>query len=439
MSKSQYYKELKIECENASNLDTPRIWFTAKNPLPLQLLKGDGETSTYNLDYEQIDDLFMMVMLIPLNIATYRMFHIAAFLPVRLIRECMPELSINGANSPFLNKLYYRFDGKNANGKLSASFLPMGGGGYGSIETTTVASRINAAWLLNYGSDIPESATDAYSYCAGWRYQNGVFTDIGASVGVIQDDVLPSGVLTNVQIIQRKDEFLEHLAKTYGLEWWEMAMQTKFCRVKDSAMKQKILDNLLLSFEVTSQVSYNSILRLWHFSPHIHSVCPFNTGTAAGYRAWCARIGYSQDSSNWFGFAGKLPAFVHCKYTSSNFLNTTIAQSTKYRLTFEDGFQQTINYKPGFVARDVIYKYMSNVNTGWTCYHADTNPTLGKEYVLRAPYSKKFQCVTGDIDFKSTITCADSIAMKSMVNLQVARKSMSEIHILNLEFPGVIL
>lgn len=438
MSKSQYYKELTIQCETVSNLDTPRIWFTAEKPLPLSLLRGNSETSTYDLDYEQIDDLLMLVMLIPLNIATYRMFHIAAFLPVSIIRECMPELSINGANSPFLNKLYYRFDGKNANGKLSASFLPMGGGGYGSIETATVASRINAAWLLNYGSDIPENDTKAYKYCAGWRYQNGVFTDINASVGVIQDDMLPSNVLTNNQIIQRKNEFLEHLAKTYDLSWWEMAMQTKYCRVKDPVMQQKVLDNILLSYEVTSQVSYNSIVRLWHFSPHIHSVCPFNTGTAAGYRAWCARINYPQDSSNWFGFAGKLPAFIHCKYTSSNFLNTNIAQSTKYRLTFEDGFQQTINYKPGFVDRAVIYKYMSNINTGWTGFYANTKPSLNTEYILRDPYSKELQQVTGDIDFKGAITCADSLAMKSMVNLKTAQNEMRNLPILNFEFSGVI-
>lgn len=91
-------------------------------------------------------------------------------------------------------------------------------------------------------------------------------------------------------------------------------------------------------------------------------------------------------------------------------------------------------------AADVsIPKYMCNFYSGWTLSNDNVNPNMNAEYIYRAAYSKRQQIITGDVDFKNTIECADSYVSKSMVNLGMAQKEALNIPILNIEYPGVIL
>ena len=435
MSKNPHYKEMVLQCLSGANLNGMRFWFTAENPLPLSLLQGTSETSTFLLDYEKIDDLLICVQAIPFQLAGYTIFHIGAFLPVWVIRETMPELSMQGANLTARNALYYRFDGKNANGKVSGNSLPMGGGGYGSYVNATPANRSNVAMLLNYRSEIPQDTIQAQAYCQGWHYSNGVFNDYtNSAVCYITDSNLPSAVITNAVILQNRYDYLEYMASTYDLAWWEMALQTQYSRVKEPTKQQLVLDNLLLTCNVSSQNSYNSNYRTYSFAPWCYSCMPLNI---AVMRCWFQRPNYPNDTSNFFGFYGKLPAYVHFKYTTSTMFDSA-AQITQMICDCEDGLRHDWNYIAGAVDRDKLYKYMCNKNTGWTGFYADTKPSLNTEYILRDPYSKKFQQVTGDIDFKSVITCADSLAMKSMVNLKTAQNEIRNLPILNFDFPGVI-
>lgn len=433
MSKSPHYKEMVLQCLSGANLNGMRFWFTAENPLPISLLQGTSETSTYLLDYDKIDDLMICVQIVPINTATYRIFHLAAFLPVWVIRETMPELSLNGANLTARNTLYYRFDGKNANGKVPASSLPMGGGGYGAYTNATLTSRINAAWLLNYESPIPQDDIQAMKFCKGWHYQNGVFNEYANSaIGYITDSNLPSAVITNAVILQNRYDYMEYMATTYDLAWWEMALQTQYSRVKDATKCQLVLDNLLLTCNVSSQNSHTSAYRTYNITPQFYAVSPLNM---AVMRGWVQRPNYN-DTSNFFGFYGKLPAYVHFKYTTSAMFDSA-NQITQMICDCEDGLRHDWNYIPNAVDRDKLYKYMCNKNTGWTGYSKDTSLNMSAEYIIRDAYSKELQHITGDIDFKNTITCADSLAMKSMVNLKTAQNEIHNLPILNSEFPGV--
>ena len=431
---SKHYKEMLLQCLSGGNLNGMRFWLTAKNPLPISLLQGTSETSTFLLDYDKIDDLMLCVQITPINKQTFRIFHLAAFLPVWVIRETMPELSMNGCNLAARNTLYYRFDGKNVNGKVAADMLPMGGGGYGSLATATVTSRINAAWLLNYESPIPQDDIQAIKYCKGWHYQNGVFSEFAdSSVGYITDTNLPSGVLGAAVINANRRDYMEYMATTYDLAWWEMALQTQYSRVKDATKRQLVLDNLLLTCNVSSQNSYSSSYRLYSFTPQFYAVAPFSI---AVMRCWLQRPNYPNDTSNFFGFYGKLPAYVHLKYTTSNMFNSA-AQITQMICDCEDGLRHDWNYIPGAVDRDKLYRYMCNKNTGWAEYK-NTSPNMDNEYIIRDAYSSQKQLITGDIDFKSTITCPDNYAPKAMVSKGLAQKELADVSILNLNYPGVI-
>lgn len=435
-----HYKEMTLKVLSGPSLNGLRFWFTAEKPLPLSLLQGTSETSTYFLDYDKIDDLLICVQIIPFNTATYRIFHLAAFLPVWLIRETMPELSMNGCTLAFQNKFYYRFDGKNANGKVSPIQLPMGGGGYGAYTNATLASRINAAWLLNYESPIPQNDTQAMKYCRGWHYQNGVFNEwANSAIGYITDLNLPNNVIVNAVILQNKRDYFEYMATTYDLAWWEMALQTQYSRIRDSALRQKVLDNLLLTCNVSSQNSHTSTYRTYNITPHCYAVSPLNCGALQA--AWLQRPNYPNDTGNFFAFYGKLPAYAHFKLTTSNlYVNqASITQGiTQMQAQFEDGLSHDWSPVTGYRDIDKIYKYMSNKNTGWTSASDVISPNMDSEYIMRAAYSKAMQEVTSDIDFKSAISCPDSFAQKSMLNFKTAQNELRNLTILNFEFPGVI-
>lgn len=431
-----HFKEMLLQCNSGANLNGMRFWFTAENPLPLSLLQGAGsETSTYALDYDLIDDLLLCVQIIPFNKEVYRIFHLGAFLPVWLIREIMPELSMNGCNLTFQNKLYYRFDGKNANGKVTPNLLPMGGGGYGSYNNATIANRINAAWLLNYESPIPQDDVSAASYTRGWHYQNGIFNEWAQSaIGYITDLNLPNSVIANAVIYQNRRDYMEYIATTYDLNWWDMALQTQYSRIKDATIRQRVLDNLLITCNVSSQNSYNSGYRTYNITPQFYAVSPLNMGAIRG---WLQRIGNSADTGNFFGFYGKLPAYCHFKLTTSNCYDS--ANNIQRMLAdFENGAHHEWDVMEGNVDRTVLYKYMSNKITGWTGANDDVKPNLNSEYILRGAYSKPMQQVTGDINFQSAITCPDTYAAGGMVNLQTAQKQIHDVPILNFEYPGVI-
>lgn len=435
MPRSPHYKEMFLQCLSGASLNGMRFWFTAENPLPISLLQGTSETSTYLLDYDKIDDLMLCVQIVPINIATYRIFHLAAFLPVWVIRETMPELSLNGANLTARNTLYYRFDGKNANGKVHASSLPMGGGGYGSYSNVTLNSRINAAWLLNYESPIPQDDIQAMKFCKGWHYQNGVFGEYADSaIGYITDSNLPSAVIANAVILKNRHDYMEYMANTYDLAWWEMALQTQYSRVKDATKRQLVLDNLLLTCNVSSQNSYSGNYYSYNITPQFYAVSPLNMTVMRG---WLQRPNYPNDTSNFFGFYGKLPAYVHFKYTTSAMFDSA-SQITQMICDCEDGLRHDWNYIPNAVDRDKLYKYMCNKNTGWTGYSKNTSPNMDNEYIIRDAYSKQKQIITGDIDFRNTITCPDNYALKAMVSKGLAQKELEDVSILNLTYPGVI-
>lgn len=433
---SKHFKEMLLQCNSGANLNGMRFWFTAENPLPLSLLQGDGgATSTFSLDYDLIDDLLLCVQIIPINKEVYRIFHLAAFLPVWLIREIMPELSMNGCNLTFQNKLYYRFDGKNANGRVSPNLLPMGGGGYGVLNNATAANRINAVWLLNYESPIPQDSVSTVAYTRGWHYQNGIFNEWAQSaIGYITDLNLPNAAIGAAVIYKNRRDYMEYMATTYDLAWWEMALQTQYSRIKDASVRQKILDNLLLTCNVSSQNSYNSNYRIYDITPQFYSVSPLNMGTIRG---WLQRIGNSADTGNFFGFYGKLPAYCHFKLTTSNCYDSA-ANIQRMLANFEDGAAHVWDVVNGFVDRTVLYRYMANKVTGWTGFDKNINPNMDSEYILRDAYSKNKQQITGNIDFKGNITCQDALAMRDMVNLQTAQKQIGNVPILNFEFPGVI-
>lgn len=430
-----HYKEMLLQCLSGANLNGMRFWFTAKNPLPLSLLQGTSETSEFLLDYDKIDDLMICVQAIPFQLAGYTIFHIGAFLPAWVIRETMPELSMQGANLTFKNTTYYRFDGKNVNGKVPAIQLPMGGGGYGSYVNATPTNRSNLAMLLNYKAPIPENEIYAQQFCQGWHYNNGVFSDyVNSAMCYITDSNLPSALITNVVILQNRHDYLEYMATTYDLAWWEMALQTQYSRVKDATKRQLVLDNLLLTCNVSSQNSYNSQYRTYSITPYFYSVMPLNINPIRG---WVQRPNYLNDTSNFFGFYGKLPTYVHFKYTTSNMFDSA-AQITQMICDCEDGLRHDWNYIASAVDRDKLYKYMCNKNTGWTGYSKNTSPNMDNEYIIRDAYSRQKQLITGDIDFKSAITCPDNYAQKAMVSKGLAQKELADIPILNFNYPGVL-
>lgn len=436
---SSHFKEMLLQVNSGNSLNGMRFWFTAEKPLPLSLLNGSNETSTFDLKYDLIDDLLICVQIIPINISVYRIFHLAAFLPVWLIRETMPELSMNACTLTLNNTNYYRFDGKNANGKLSHTWLPMGGGGYGSVASTTLANRANVAWLLNYDTAIPQDDIQAMKFCKGWHFTNGVFDEYAYSVlGYITDLNLPNAVIPNAVILANKKDYMEYMATTYDLTWWEMALQTQYSRVKDPVLRQKVLDNLLITCNVSSQNSYNSAYRTYNITPQAYSVSPLSNKVLQA--AWLQRVDNFSDTGNFFGFYGKLPAYAHFKFTTSNYYtNTTnITQGiTRMVADFEDGIRYDWTPKAGFMDIDKLYKYMCNKNTGWTGSDINTMPTMNADYIIRDAYSKKMQQVTGDIDFKSSVTCPTNYGSKSMVNLGLAQKEISNVPILSFDFPGV--
>lgn len=433
---SNHFKEMLLQCNSGGNLNGMRFWFTAENPLPLNLLSGTvSDGSTYVLDYDLIDDLLLCVQIIPINTAVYRIFHLAAFLPVWLIREIMPEISINGCNLPFANKMYYRFDGKNANGKVSSSFLPMGGGGYGSIQSTTLTDCINAVWLLNYGSSIPQDEILAMNYTRGWHYEKSVFNEVqNSTVGTITDLNLPNSVIQPSVIYNNRRDYMEYMSMTYNIEWWDMALGTTYSRIKNANARQKVLDNLLITCNVSSQNAYHSFYRLYDITPQFYAVSPFSVGSLRG---WLQRINNSLDTGNFFGFYGKLPAYAHFKLTTSNFYDSS-QDIQRMLVNFEDGAHYEWDALNGFKDRGLLYFYMANKNTGWTGANVNMKPNMRNEYIIRDAYSKKVQQVTGDIDFKNAITCVNATAAKNMVNLQTAQKQLSDVSILNFKYPGVI-
>lgn len=437
MSNQKYY-ELLMECNAANNQQAFRFWLSAKNPLPIKGFLNDSPVATYTLDYRTIDDLMLLVDIIPINLDVLRSFNLAAFLPVSVIAEIMPELSMNGANLTQRNTIYYRFDGKNANGIVPSVSLPMGGGGYGSISTATVNSLAKAVWLSNYGSDIPIDELNPQKHQAGFFFKDGIFQDYANSgVSKIFDSTLPNTYSGwNAQkFYDNREAWFEHMADTYNLEWYEYMLSTKWGRFKDPIKKQLCLDNLLICYCIASYNLYSSAYYTVVATPQLFSVSPLNI--PANYRVWNARIGYTSDTTNFMAFAGNnIPAYAHFKPTSYAQWGSS-NKITELRLDFKGGNAYQL---PTTQANDEdkLYRYLCNFKTGWTGASDNVNPNLNAEYIIRSAYSKDFQQVTGDIDFKSAITCPDSYASKSIVNLGLARKEIANVSILNLDFPGVI-
>lgn len=430
MSSKIYRHTQLIETTNGY-LEGLKFFMTAKNTLPIEFFNGSGSTATFTMAYDKIDDLMLCCDIIPINTATYRIFCLAAFLPSAIIKEVMPEMSMNALGLTKNNTLYYRYDGKNANGKIGYSMTPMGGGGYGSIVTTAPASGIKAVWLSNYGSD----PTDITPNSRGFLFsENNFGTYTNSYISAIQDLALPNAVITQAVIYQDKEKYFEHLRNTYNLEWYEQLLNTSYSRIKDPKQKQLVLDNLLICASVTSQVSYNSNYRLLVFAPQYYSVSPINNSV----RAWQPNSKNPMQFTDFEFWGNNIPAYFHFKFSTWPQVDVTTPILKSADVFFND-FGWRINAVSGTESNHVdIFKYMCNINTGWTDAVDNTNPNMNAEYIYRAAYSRSYQIVTGDIDFKSEITCPDSRIPKSMVNFGTAKKEIANLPILNFDYAGVI-
>lgn len=410
-----------------------KFFMSAKNPLPLEFFSGSGATAKLTMAYDKIDDLMLCCDMIPINPDVYRMSQLAAFLPSAVIKEVMPEMSMNAIGLTKNNALYYRYDGKNDNGKLAYNLIPMGGGGYGSIASTTVNSGLKAAWLSNYGGEPNNLLTSA----RGFKFQDNNFNTYANSFcSVIVDLNLPNSVLTQQVISNNETSYFDYIKSKYNLEWYEQMLQTSFSRIKDAKQRQLVLDNLLICAAVTSQVSYNSGYRTYNFPPLFYSVSPLSNNV----RGWTRSNATSLQFNDFEFYGNNIPAYFHFKFSTYPQIDANLTLALKSGDVFFDDVGYHIEAIGSVSSADVnIPKYMCNFNTGWTSANDNVNPNMNAEYIYRAAYSKEQQIITGDIDFKNTIECVDSYNSKSMVNLAMAKKEIANIDILNLEYPGVIL